>query len=103
MYIKNQYLIYRQCRYLDTVMPMHNLLEYSDNYSMISGSLWNNNILDTEAFVPLKYLSNIWRSIVLPLINCEMEIDLSWSKEYIICEIFLTPKIAGNPHARPPV
>ena len=82
---------------------MYNLLEYSDNYSMISGSLWNNNILDTEAFVPLTYLSNIQRSIVLALINCEMEIDLSWSKECIISEIFLTPKIAGNPHARPPV
>ena len=22
-------------------MPMHNLLEYSENYSVISGSLWN--------------------------------------------------------------
>ena len=26
---------------LGIVMPMHNLLEYSDNYSIISGSLWN--------------------------------------------------------------
>ena len=26
---------------LDIVMPMHNLLEYSHNYSMISESLWN--------------------------------------------------------------
>ena len=26
---------------LDTVMPMYNFLEYSGNYSMISGSLWN--------------------------------------------------------------
>ena len=26
---------------LDIVMPMYNLLEYSDNYSMKSGSLWN--------------------------------------------------------------
>ena len=26
---------------LDIVMPMCNLLEYSDNYSMISGGLWN--------------------------------------------------------------
>ena len=25
---------------LDFVMPMYNLLEYSDNYSMTSGSLW---------------------------------------------------------------
>ena len=27
--------------YLDMVMPMYNLLEYSQNYSMTSGSLWN--------------------------------------------------------------
>ena len=26
---------------LDIVMPMYNLLEYSDNFSMTSGSLWN--------------------------------------------------------------
>ena len=26
---------------LDIVMPIYNLLEYSDNYSMTSGSLWN--------------------------------------------------------------
>ena len=38
-----------------------------------------------------------------PLINCEIEIDLLWSKECIIFEISITPKIAGNPNARPPV
>ena len=27
--------------YLDIVMPMYNLLEYSENYSVTSGSLWN--------------------------------------------------------------
>ena len=26
---------------LDIVMPIHNLLEYNNNYSMISWSLWN--------------------------------------------------------------
>ena len=26
---------------LDIVMPMYNLLQYSDNYSMTSRSLWN--------------------------------------------------------------
>ena len=26
---------------LDIVMPMYNLLEYSDNYSMTSETLWN--------------------------------------------------------------
>ena len=39
----------------DIVMPMYNLIEYSDNYSKTSGSLWqyykddpNNNITDSE-------------------------------------------------------
>ena len=40
----------------------------------------NNNILDAEVVVPLKYLSNFWRFLDLPLINCEVELDLSWSK-----------------------
>ena len=26
---------------LDLVIPMYNLLEYSDNYSLTSGNLWN--------------------------------------------------------------
>ena len=36
----------------------------------------NNNILDAEVVVSLKYLSNFWRSLDLPLINCEIKIDL---------------------------
>ena len=28
---------------LNIVMPMYNLLEHSDNYSVTSGSLWNNH------------------------------------------------------------
>ena len=32
----------------------------------------------------------------MPLINCEIELDLSWLKEYIIPEILVTPKAAGD-------
>ena len=128
---------------LDIVISMYNLLEYSGNYSMTSGSLWNyyrdeidddanennaghnkinnnkvitsksfeyktklvrrtsnnNNILDAEVVVPLKYLSNVWISLDLPLINCEIELDMSWSKEGIISAISIIPGIAGNPRA----
>ena len=105
---------------LDIVMPMYNVLEYSDNCSIKSGSFWdyyrdaikdnenennatnnkiNNNktarksfehriklakstpknkiISEQEVVGPLKYLSNFWRSPDLPLIDCEIEIDLS--------------------------
>ena len=83
-------------------MPMYYLIEYSDNYSDTSGSLWNfkrdeitnnanvtnddnapsfkyklNLIRNTEnngtkngvkIAVSLKYLSNFWRSLGMPLI-----------------------------------
>ena len=42
---------------IDIVMPMYNLIEYSDNYSKTSGSLWqyykddpNDNIANSESF-----------------------------------------------------
>ena len=34
--------------------------------------------------VPLKQLSNFWRSLKMPLINCEMELILNWSKICVI-------------------
>ena len=102
-------------------MPMYNLIEYSDNYSKTSGSLWqyckeipavdndgdivdfnganatdsfnfkikitgktaadnnNGNIdgrVDVEKMVSLKYLSNFWRTLEMPLINCDVELIL---------------------------
>ena len=82
-------------------MPMYNLTEYSDNHSKTSGSLSqyyrdepNGNLADSEKFkskikipgktpndgnekdveimVSLKYLSNFWRTLEMPLINCEV-------------------------------
>ena len=28
---------------------------------------------------PLKYLSNFWRSLEMPLIDCKVELSLSWN------------------------
>ena len=98
-------------------MPMYNLIEYSNNYSETSGSLWqfkryelnvndintdltNDNDLsfkykasiicnrvadgvksktdDVKIAVPLKYLSNFWRLLEMPLIDCKVELTLNW-------------------------
>ena len=59
----------------------------------------NNNISDSEFVVLLKYLSNFWRSVDLPWISCEIEIDLSWSKERITFAISIIPAVLGNPDA----
>ena len=92
---------------------MYNLIEYSDNYSDTSGSLWqfkrdevpNNNadltadnsqslkdkaalvgktagtvnnansfVKNTKIVVSLMYLSNFWRSLEMPLINCTLHL-----------------------------
>ena len=34
--------------------------------------------------VPLKYLSNFWRTPVMPLINCEISLQLTCSKKSIL-------------------
>ena len=110
-------------------MPMYNLIEYSDNYSKTSGSLWqyckeipavnnagnivdfdganatdsfnfktkitgqtaannnNGNIagrVDVEIMVPLKYLSNFWRTLEMPLINSEINLILTWPANCVI-------------------
>ena len=41
MHIKNQWHIVDNAEDLDIVMPMYNLLEYNDSYSMTLTSLWN--------------------------------------------------------------
>ena len=98
---------------IDIVMPMYNLIEYNDNYAKTSGSLWqyyrdepNNNLANSESFkfkvkitgktpnndnekdvgimVPLKYLSNFWRTLEMPLINCEVNLILTWSSTCVI-------------------
>ena len=97
---------------LDVVMPLYNLLEYSKSYSKTSGTFWNyykdistDPIANSESFkyktsitgktaddgntkgvdfsVPLKYLSNFWRTLDIPLVNCEVNLILTWSKNMV--------------------
>ena len=98
---------------IDKVMPMYDLIEFSDNYSKTSGTLWQyyrdesddnltdsessksktkitgntpagGNTKDVEIMVPLKYLSNFWRTLEMPLINCEINLILTWSSVCVI-------------------
>ena len=38
------------------------------------------NTKDVETEVPLKYLFNFWRTLEMPLINCEINLILNWSE-----------------------
>ena len=37
--------------------------------------------------VPLKYLSNFWRSLEIPLINCKIRLSLTWDQNYVFCTL----------------
>ena len=113
---------------LDIVMPMYNLIEYSDNYQDSSATLYqykrdeqpeddaladltanNSNCfkykikllgnipklaadadaarvgrLNVKIVVPLKYLSNFFRSLEMALINCKIKLNLTWKKECVL-------------------
>ena len=39
---------------------------------------------EVKTAVPLKYLSNFWRTLDIPLINCEVSLILTQSRECVI-------------------
>ena len=45
-------------------------------------NVWNTQ--NVEIIVPLKYLSNFWRTFEMPLINCEVNLILTWPKNCVI-------------------
>ena len=48
-------------------------------------------------------MSNFWGSVDFPLINCEIELDLSWSNNCIISKISIIPAVPSDPDADPSV
>ena len=96
---------------IDILMPMYNLIEYSDNYAkkqevygkivkiyqpeIIMMKLLNlqqailliHLILKQKSQVELEmmeYLSNFWRTLEIPLINCEVNLILTWSSTCVL-------------------
>ena len=54
--------------------------------NVIEGGVTQNNLTKNgvRIFVPLKYLSNFWKSLNIPLINCEVELILTWFKNCVL-------------------
>ena len=60
-------------------------LEPFDYKTIITGKLeLNNTEKHVEIVVPLKHLSNFWRTLEMPLINCEINLILTWSENFVL-------------------
>ena len=40
-----------------------------------------------ELAIPLKYLGNFWRALNMPLISCELSLELKWNKNCVITSL----------------
>ena len=47
----------------------------------LRGETGNDGSKDVEIMIPLNYLSHFWRTLEMPLINCEISLKLKWSKK----------------------
>ena len=45
----------------------------------LTGQTSDNDTKNVEIMVPVKYVSNFWRTLEMRLINCEIALDLNWS------------------------
>ena len=47
----------------------------------------NREFINEKIVVPLKYLPNFFRSLEMPLINCKINLELNWSKNFLMSSI----------------
>ena len=57
---------------------------------------------ETEFAIPLKHLSNFWKSLNILLINCEVELILTWSKNFVLADMARRNVQVNNPAIVPP-
>ena len=61
-----------------------NLTDSFNSKAKIKGQTGDDGIKNVEIMVLLKYLSNFWRTLKIPLINCEINLILTWSTSCVI-------------------
>ena len=93
----------------ETKIIKSNLYDYSDSYILVTGNITavggkssfkyksiffkpltadDNGIFKiVKMAVPLDYLSNFWRSLEMPLINCKIHHELNWTKDCVMSTI----------------
>ena len=53
---------------------------------LISGTD-DNNVNNVKLVVPLEYVSNFFRSLEMPLVNCKIDLELTWHKNCVISSV----------------
>ena len=72
--------------------PSNPLSLYSESFKYKTSTVGkvpqnNDSLANTKVAIPLKHLSKFWRSLDIPLINCEVELILTWSKNCVLADM----------------
>ena len=60
---------------------------FKDKSSLLGSPNDTGALENAKIVVPLKYLSNFFRSLKLPLINCKIHLDLNWTKDCVMSSV----------------
>ena len=74
-----------------------------DGTGQIDNPIYNVNnegTQETELAIPLKYLGNFWRALNIPLISCEVFLELKWNRNCVITSLEQRQVDAGPPVVR---
>ena len=74
-----------------------------DGAGQINNPIYNvnkNGTQEIELAIPLKYLGNFWRALNIPLISCEVFLELKWNKNCVITSLERRQVDAGSPVVR---
>ena len=55
----------------------------------IAERIGNNGAKDVKIMISLNYLSNFWRTLEIPLINCDINLVLTWSEYCLIIDALI--------------
>ena len=92
-YSKTSGSLCQYCKKIRAVNNNGNIVDFNganatDSFNFktkITGHTDNNGRIDNvEVMVPLKYFSNFWRTLEMPLINCKVNLILTWSVNCVI-------------------
>ena len=73
---------------------VNNLSDSFKFKSKITGQAGNDGTKDIKIMVPLKYLSNFWRTLEMPLIDFEVNLILTWSSTCVIASVIVANQAA---------
>ena len=70
---------------VDLTVDAQHIPNNSSSFKYKSSFITNRN--GVKIAVPLKYLSNFWRSLEMLLINCKVELSLTWAPIFVLCNL----------------